>query len=543
MTVVSSTAELASVTRVRRFGRRPAPGLTGVSLAVGVLFAMPLGYLLAHNQGFVSSLRDAEAGGALSRSLMLATACALTTAVVGTGMAWLVARTDLPGRSVVRILAPLPLVFPSFVGAFCFLAAFADGGLLEEYLLSPLGIDARWRIEGFGWSVVVLTMFTYPYVYLPVIARLAALPASLEESARSLGCSARQTFFRVVLPQSAGAVGAGAMLVFLYSLSEFGAVSLLRYTTLTRSIYLATQAADRASAYALSLVLACCALIVIAIERTWSRRRVRTEAVGSGRMSIQYSLGRWRWLAVGPVVTVVVLALVGPVAVLVHWAIRGVQNGSQLHAERLLPAMVNTARFGLVGALVAAAVVLPVAYLSVRHPGNVIGRAVNAVVTSAFALPGLVLGFVFVNLAQSDWVPEWLYQSVPLLIVAYVVHFGAQALRASEVAVAGVPRRLGDAARSLGARNIRRFLRVDLPLMRSGLAAGAGLVLLSITKELPATLLLIPTETDTLALRVWSATDGSFYAQAGFFALWLVALSGVLTWLITMRPLAREGQL
>ena len=512
-------------------------------MSVGVLFAVPLGYLVAHNRAFVTSLRDADAGAALARSVILAMSCALTTAVVGTGLAWLVARTDLPGRSVVRILAPLPLVFPSFVGAFCFLAAFTDGGLVEQYVLSPLGFDARWRIEGFAWSVFVLTMFTYPYVYLPVVARLRTLPASLEESARSLGCSARQTFVRVVLPQSAGSIGAGAMLVFLYSLSEFGAVSLLRYTTLTRSIYLATQAADRDTAYALSLVMAGCALIVIAGERTWARRRVRTEATGRGRTSIRYSLGPWRWAAVGPVAALLGLALFGPIAVLVQWAVRGVQNGAQLHAERLLPAMINTARFGLIGAFVAVAVVLPVAYLGVRHPGNVLGRAVNAIVTSAFALPGLVLGFVFVNLAQSDWVPEWLYQSVPSLIAAYVVHFGAQALRASEVAVAGVPRRLGDAARSLGVRNIGRFLRVDLPLMRSGLAAGAGLVLLSITKELPATLLLIPTETDTLALRVWSATDGSFYAQAGFFALWLVALSGALTWLITMRPLAREGQL
>ncbi len=541
--MVSSTADLAVATRVRRFGRPPAPGLNGVGLAVGLVFALPLGYLLSHNRDFGDALRGAEVGAALGRSLLLATACATTTAIVGTALAWLIARTDLPGRSVVRILAPLPLVFPSFVGAFCFLAAFTDGGLVEEYVLSPLGVDARWRIEGFGWSVLVLTLFTYPYVYLPVLARLAALPASIEESARSLGCSARQAFVRIVLPQIAGAIGAGAMLVFLYSLSEFGAVSLLRYTTLTRSIYLATQGFDRPTAYALSLVLATCALIAIAGERAWARRRGRTEAAGRGRTSIQYSLGRMRWPACLAVAGLIILALLGPVVVLFQWALRGVQNGSQLHVERLLPAMLNTARFGLFGAIAAVGLVLPVAYLTVRHPASAIGRIANAVVTSTFALPGLVLGFVFVNLAQSAWVPERLYQSVPLLIVAYVVHFGAQALRASEVAVAGVPRRLGDAARSLGAGSVSRFVRVDLPIMRSGLAAGAGLVLLSITKELPATLLLIPNETDTLALRVWSATDGLFYAQAGFFGLWLVALSGLLTWLITLRPLAREGRL
>ena len=525
-------------------GERVPAGLRFGSVGLGAVFVVPIGYLLVRNlgEGF-AGVFERDAVAPLGRTLALATTVSCTTSVVGTMLAWLVVRTDLPGRRFWRLVAPLPLVVPSFVGAFCFLAAFTDGGLVERYVLSPLGIDASWRIEGFGWSVLVLTLFTYPYVYLPVAARLAALPRSIEESARVLGRTPRRTFVEVVLPQVKGAIVAGALLVFLYSLSDFGAVQLLRYDTLTRSIYAATQSFDERSAFGSSLLLAAAAIAVVVGERRWSERSGRREAHGVGRDPVRYRLGRGRLPAAGAVGGVLTAALFAPVAVLVQWTVRGIVNGTDLHAERLGPATLHSAQYGVVGAAIAVVLVLPAAYLTVRYPTSWWSRVVNAMITSAFALPGLVLGFAFVNVALADRVPELLYQSTTLLIVAYVVHFGVQALRANQVAVGGVPPRLGEAARSLGARPLERMWRIDLPLMRSGLAAGGGLVMLSIMKELPVTLLLHPSETDTLTIQIFSATDSAFYAQAGLFALVLVALSATLTWFVTIRPLDRDGRL
>jgi len=120
-------------------------------------------------------------------------------------------------------------------------------------------------------------------------------------------------------------------------------------------------------------------------------------------------------------------------------------------------------------------------------------------------------------------------------VFAYVVHFGSQALRAGQVAVAGVPSHLDDAARTLGAGRLRRLRTVDLPLATPGLLAGAGLVLLSTMKELPATLLLAPPGFETLATRIWNATEDAFLADASLAALLLLALSGVLTWFLVVR--------
>jgi iron(III) transport system permease protein len=126
-------------------------------------------------------------------------------------------------------------------------------------------------------------------------------------------------------------------------------------------------------------------------------------------------------------------------------------------------------------------------------------------------------------------------------VFAYVVHFGAQALRTSQATVAAVPTRTDDAARSLGAGRFRRLRTIELPLMRPGLAAAGGLVLLSVMKELPATLLLAPIGFETLATRIWTGTQDGFLARAGSSSLVLVVASGCLTWFLTIRRIDRVG--
>jgi iron(III) transport system permease protein len=285
------------------------------------------------------------------------------------------------------------------------------------------------------------------------------------------------------------------------------------------------------------------AVAVVVAERAVSRRRIQTEAVAAGRTTFQARLGRWKAAALTFVGLVVAVALAAPVAVLGLWAWRGLRGGAardRVDFEGVWQPALNTAGIAVVTALVAIAVVLPVSYLTIRHRSRV-GGVANAFVVGGFALPGLVIALAIVFWVLQAPLVGGLYQTFPLLVFAYVVHFGAQAMRSSQIAVGGVPRRLDDAARSLGAGRLRRLGTVDLPLMLPGLAAGAGLVLLSTMKELPATLLLSPIGFETLATRIWSATESAFFARAGAAALVLIALSGVLTWLLTIRRLERLG--
>jgi iron(III) transport system permease protein len=365
----------------------------------------------------------------------------------------------------------------------------------------------------------------------------------MEESARLLGRGPAATFRTVVLPQARPAIAAGALLVFLYVIADFGAVQLLRYDTLTRAIY-SNYLLDPPTAVALSLALGLLAIVVVVAQRRVAGGR-RPDARREGS-PLQVPLGRWRGPAAAYVSGLVALALAAPVAVLVYWTARGVSAGSSrpnsLVADpgRLVEPALNTSLASVAAALVAVAVVLPAAFLTSRHRGRV-GDGAAALVVGGFALPGLViaLALAFWTL-RSPGIVGALYQTLPLLVGAYALHFGALALGPAQVAASSVPRGLDDAARTLGRGRLARLATIDLPLMAPGLAAGAGLVLLSAMKELPVTLLLAPAGFPTLATRIWSSTEDAFWADASIAALALVAVSGVLTWLLVVR---REREL
>ncbi len=510
--------------------------LSGTSALVGLVFATPLAYLVSRvavgDVRISSVVSDDRVQSALWKTIVLATLVAASAAVIGTALAWLVARSDVPGRRIFSVLVPLPLVFPSFVGALALRASVSPGGLLES-VLGPFGVDRLPQIDGLLGSWLVLTLFTYPYVQLPVAARLRSLGPSVEESARLLGRRPLAVFFQVVLPQARTAIAAGTLLVFLYAVSDFGAVDLLGYPALTRVIY-ANRVLRRDLAMALGLVLALVALLVTVAER----RVGRDAAVAPGlrtKRSLTVPLGAWRWPVFALTVFFFLNALVAPIASLVHWTRRGVRSGSLDVADSDLWAPVlNTAGISIVTALVAVVVVLPLAFLATRYRSRVAGPALTLVV-GGFALPGIVIALSIVFLSLNTPVLDRLYQTFPLLVLAYVVHFGAQSVRAAGVAVGSVPSRLDDAARMLGADRWRRLLRIDAPLMAPGLAAGGGLVLLSTLKELPATLLLAPTGFETLATRIWSATEENALAEAGLAALVLLLVSGLLTWVLVVR--------
>ncbi len=243
-----------------------AVGVTALAVALTVPFALPFAYLILRNAqdlgGLWSALSDDRLVGPLLRSLALGISVSLAAALLGTVAAWLVARTDLRARRTWALVLCLPLVIPSFVGAVALIAAFAPGGLVEQVL----GIGFLPEVSGFNGAFVVLTLLTYPYVFLLVMARLRSLPPALEESARMLGRRPFQVFLTVVLPQARAAVAAGALLVFLYVISDFGAVQLLRYDTLTRAIY-SDRLLDPVTSIALSLVLGVIAVAVVALER------------------------------------------------------------------------------------------------------------------------------------------------------------------------------------------------------------------------------------------------------------------------------------
>ena len=380
---------------------------------------------------------------------------------------------------------------------------------------------------------------TYPFVFLPVLARLATLPRAPEELARTMGRRPAIVFRDVVFPQAWPAIAGGGFLVFLYAISDFGAVQLLRYDALTREIY-ARRLLDTETAFTLSFVLGGVALLVAAGHRDARRPARAGGTLRAGRCRCRSA--RWRrWLSRSSAL-LLRLALIIPVGVLSWWAGRGIAEGesgaARLAADPadIVAPTVNSAVSSIGAAIVATIVVLPLAYLLARRPGSRTAQISAAVVAAGFALPGLVVALAIVFWAINAPGPlVTLYQSLPLLILAYVINFGVLSLESTADGVRALPRNLDDAGRILGRGRLARFLTIELPLIRPALLAGAGLVMLSAMKELPATLLAGPTGFTTLATRIWGSAEESFLADASIAALVLIVLSGTLTWLLVIR--------
>ncbi len=506
---------------------------------VGAAFALPGIFVLLRTVQLGTEVGATlqESAAPLGRTLLLSMVVALAATILGTGLAWLVVRTNLPGRRWWQMVLVLPLVLPSFIGASAFLTALAPGGLLHD-LIGVVGLEPPRSFRGFGPASFVLTLFTFPYVLLPVSARLSSLRPSMEESARLLGRSPLNTFWTVTVPQVRSAMIGGALIVFLYTASDFGAVQLLGYDTLTRVIY-ATRLTNRGVSFTSATVLIVVTVVAVISERGL-RARPGADERARQRPLTPVALGRWTVPALGAVLTVVTASLLAPVASLATWSIRGLADGRVDLGELLVPT-INTALIGVVTAVVTVAVVVPLAVVSIRHRSTV--AEVSAVlVVGGFAVPGIVIALSLVFWSLNTPGVEVLYKSFPLLVFAYVIHFGAQALGASEVAVRAVPERLRESSRLLSPSRWRRRREVEAPLMRPGLAGAAGLVLLSTIKELPATLLLAPIGFDTLATEVWGSYADGFYAAAGAASLLLIALSALLTWLLVLRNLEVDGR-
>ena len=506
----------------------PSPFLWLPALAIGLLLLMSPAYLVIRSLGagqeFLEALLRWRVLELLLRTLLLVGVVTFASLLIALPLAWLTARSDLPLAKVWGVLVTLPLVIPSYVAGFAVVVALGPRGMLQGFLEGLVGLERLPDINGFPGAALTLTLLSYPYVFLTVRAAMLRLDPSLEESSRGLGYSWRATFWRVSAPLLRPAMAAGSLLVGLYTLSDFGAVSLLRYETFTWAIFVQYESAlDRTLGAAFSLSLVALALAFLLLEYfTRGRTRYYRVDLGVARPAQTVPLGRWKWPSFAFCGLVALVSLVLPMAVLAYWVVRGVAAG-----EPLLLLWEAAGNSLLVSALAAGFAVLaafPIATLAVRHSGP-LSSLLERITYVGFALPGIAvaLGLVFfgANFARL------LYQNLSLLIFAYVVLFLPAAVGTVRSSVLQVNPRVEDAARSLGRTPPQVFASITLPLVRPGLLSGAALVFLLTMKELPATLILRPTGFPTLATSIWSAASEAFFAQAAAPALLLILASSV----------------
>ena len=496
--------------------RRPAPWpLVLASVAVATLLFAPLVFLLIEARGAgISTIGHLIwrplTGTLLWNTVRLTVVVTVACAVIGTLTAWCVERTDLPGRRVWAVLVVVPFAIPDFVISFGW---------------SSL---SSW-VHGFRGAVIVMTLAVYPLVYLPVAASLRAADPGLEETARSLGLGPVRTFFRVTLRHARAAILGGCVLVALVILAEYGAFEMLGYQTFTTEIFTEFNSFSVPTACALSLVLIVLGALVLGGDAAarGKGRTVRSAAFAQRAMR-RHRLGRGTLPVLAGFTALAGLALGVPVAACCYWMIEG--RAAAFTGVSVLDAGWHTALYSAVAAALATLLALPVALLAVRH-GSRSGRLLERSTYLVMAMPGVVIALAL-SYFSVRYAHSFGFQTAPLLILAYVILFFPLALVGVRASVAHAPPRLEEVATSLGLSRPAVFGRVTLPLIGPGLAASFCLVFLAAVTELTATLLLVPSGVQTLATQFWQYQTNLSYGQAAPFALVIIAVAAVPSYLI-----------
>lgn len=487
---------------------RPGPVVSaGVALLVAATF-IPIGYVLwsmatLGTGRLYELLARPRVGELLVNTVGLVVVTVPLCLVLGVGAAWLVERTDLPGRAVWRPLFVAPLAVPAFINSYAWVSVIPS-------------------LHGFWAGVLVATMSYFPFAYVPAAATLRRLDPAIEESARALGSSAATAFRRVVLPQLRLAILGGALLIGVHLLAEYGAFAMLRFNTFTTAIFEQFQATFNGAAgstLAGVLILLCLVLIV---GEAAARGGARYSRIGSGsqRTATPHPLAAMMFPASLAMVVLAVLSLGVPTWIIGRWLWKG---GPRAWLDGgVVDSALQTITLAAAAAALTTVLAFPFAWVAVRYTGF-FARFVEGSNFVTSSMPGIVTALALVTVAIR-YLPA-LYQTVTLVLVAYVLLFLPRAMVNLRSGLAQVPPSMEEASRSLGVSPTWTFLRVTLRLTAPAAAAGASLVFVAVATELTATLLLAPTGTNTLAMRFWSLSSELDYAGAAPYAFLLVALS------------------
>lgn len=444
-------------------------------------------------------------------TVAVAFATAGIAVLLGVPIALATTYLSFPFRRVWLVVLLVPLAIPSYVGAFALYAAFGTGGELD--ILLPITPPA---ISGLTGAVLVMALYTYPFVVLTTRASLSKIDPSQLYAARTLGLGLPASLWRVIIPRILNGIAGGALLAGLYAISDFGTPAIMGVNTYTRAIYVEYNALGLGQAAGLSLQLILIVSLLLALEsqakivRSAPGRLIKIKPTGTQKFFL--------FLFISPII---LLSILLPIFIFTLWLAR--EGFSTFDFSIVF----NSIFVSVIAAIFAILLALPIAIAALEGK---IGKFMERITYIGFGIPGIVMGtaLVYVGLQL-----PLVYQTFVLLIFAYVLRFLPLGVSSVRNSLEGFDDSLTNAARSLGANSSEAFKRITLPLLFKSIIAGAALVFLETMRELPATLLLGPTGFETLATYLWRVYEAGYFGRAAIPGL-LIILASVITLLVMM---------
>jgi len=549
----------------RAFGAAPRWSLAVLGLTTLVVAAPFLSLVATALSGAQASIWPGLVADvlpvALTETALLLGGVALLSGAIGIGAAWLVTAHRFPGSGWLTWLLPLPLAVPTYITAYVYVEIFDAAGPVQAVLRALMGWRARseyWfpEIRSLAGCILVMSVVLYPYVYISARAMFLTQSAPMMEVARTLGAGPVQLFRTVALPLARPALAIGLALALFEALNDLGASEYLGVRTLTVSIY--TTWLNRGS-LAGAAQLACAMLAIIAVLLVWERRARRergyTPSTRRNQTVTPVALPGWAgWLACIGCVIPFALGFLLPAGFLLG---ETVSRELARHLDAGFISHVATS-FGLAGAATLTVLLLAgVVTAATRLARNGMADAMAFVTGLGYAAPGTVLALgllaplaLFDQLLNAVW-GAWSGERLGLvlmgsaggILVAYTVRFLPIGTGSLQAGLERLSPNLEDAARTLGAKPRQIILRIQTPLLRPALAGAALLVFVDCLKELPATLLLRPLSTETLATVVYGHASRGSFEDGALAALVIIAAGLVPVYLLTRhaeRPARRK---
>ena len=483
-------------------------------------------------------------------SLLVCVLVSIGVVSLGTVSAAAVTLFDFPMRRSLEWALLLPLAMPAYVVAYAYTDYLQFSGPLQTGIRAAFGLEGRVfpEVRNVWGAACVFTLALYPYVYLLARTALSERANHLMEAARLLGAPLSRRILRVAFPLARPAIAAGTALALMETLADFGVSSYFGIQTFTAGIYKAWLVMDnRIAAAQLATFLLLVVVVLLAAEQR-AQSRLRFSITSVDRHGSESQALRLRGLSAALAWTLCVLPVLFGFVLPVLFMLRAllqVDSVMDLPWARFLQWSINSVSLGGITALLAVGAALLLAAQARLHP-NWLTRQVMGVVGLGYAVPGavIVVGLLIpVGWVQATWPQSgagfWLTATVMGLVWAYLVRFVAVALQSVQSGYARVPASLDDSARMLGTSGFALLRRVHWPLLKKPLAVATLLVLVDVMKELPATLVLRPFNTDTLAVMAYQLARDERLGEAALPSLALVLVS-LLPVILLSRTLRRN---
>ena len=475
-------------------------------------------------------LREPDTYTALLNSLFIASGVTVMSTIIGTFFAWLVTRTDLPFKPAMRVLFLVPFMLPSFIGALAWKMLLSPrAGYINRFLMDVAGFNGPvFDIYTFSGIMAVETMYLFPFVFIQVCGALERMDPTLEESARISGASLFTITRKITLPLVRPSILSGALLIMLYSMAHFGTVAVLGIeagifnipTLIYEKIHQSAGSFNsiRTGTVLATVLVITAALIMFIQSKVLSRGRYQIIA-GKSFRPVETKLRALRMPMLVFCIAYIGFTIVLPTVTI--FMVGGLKTyGLPFTAENLTlanyryilfdwkltrDAIWNSVTLGLAAALITMFAGVMISYVIVKMKAR--GKGILEFLGMLpFSVPGSVIA-LGVMLAWSGKFGINIYNTVWIILVAYIARYMAFSLKANSAALEQVHDSLVEAARASGAGMGQALRDIVLPLVRPGMFAAFFLIFLPALRELTVSVLLYGPTTRTIGVAIYTLNE------------------------------------